>query len=211
MRTESVGRPAAESLAGGTGVWVSKVRRGRRPREGIDERVNGLNGQRNDQELYHVMLAQIVNPKEYNGRGGAVCSYSFGLRKWSLVHVWWLFSIDQSRKYTAGHLCHGNEKVLETEFIVQSRHWSGLAMLRYTNRFHELVGPCRTCFNCNRPGHLAKDCRGVPRNVNPVNARNPTVRAFYECGSTNHVRSWKRSVGIKRLLDDLKVTTASVT
>ncbi|GKE67701.1 hypothetical protein Tco_1521862 [Tanacetum coccineum] len=33
------------------------------------------------------------------------------------------------------------------------------------------------------------DCRGVLRNVNPVNARNPTVRACYECGSTNHVRS----------------------
>ncbi|GKC73751.1 reverse transcriptase domain-containing protein, partial [Tanacetum coccineum] len=49
--------------------------------------------------------------------------------------------------------------------------------------------PCRTCFNCNRPGHLAKDCRGVSRNVNPVNARNPTIRACYECGSTNHVRS----------------------
>ncbi|GJV16372.1 putative reverse transcriptase domain-containing protein [Tanacetum coccineum] len=31
--------------------------------------------------------------------------------------------------------------------------------------------------------------KGVPRNVNPVNARNPTVRACYECGSTNHVRS----------------------
>ncbi|GKC78031.1 putative reverse transcriptase domain-containing protein [Tanacetum coccineum] len=38
-------------------------------------------------------------------------------------------------------------------------------------------------------GHLAKDCRGMPRNVNPVNARNPTVRACYECGSTDHVRS----------------------
>ncbi|GJU47484.1 putative reverse transcriptase domain-containing protein [Tanacetum coccineum] len=46
-----------------------------------------------------------------------------------------------------------------------------------------------TCFNCNRPGHLVKDYRGVPRNVNPVNARNPTVRACYECGSTDHVRS----------------------
>ncbi|GKB64223.1 putative reverse transcriptase domain-containing protein [Tanacetum coccineum] len=33
------------------------------------------------------------------------------------------------------------------------------------------------------------DCRGVPRNVNPVNARNPTVRACYECGSTDHVRN----------------------
>ncbi|GJZ04336.1 putative reverse transcriptase domain-containing protein [Tanacetum coccineum] len=57
------------------------------------------------------------------------------------------------------------------------------------NSYHAPGGPCRTCFNCNRPGHLAKDCRGVPRNVNPINARNLTVRACYECGSTDHVRS----------------------
>ncbi|GKE50147.1 putative reverse transcriptase domain-containing protein [Tanacetum coccineum] len=38
-------------------------------------------------------------------------------------------------------------------------------------------------------GHLVKDCRGVPKNMNPVNARNPTVRACYECGSTDHVRN----------------------
>ncbi|GJY52211.1 putative reverse transcriptase domain-containing protein [Tanacetum coccineum] len=57
------------------------------------------------------------------------------------------------------------------------------------NSYHAPGGPYRTCFNCNRLGHLAKDCRGVPRNVNPVNARNPTVRACYECGSTDHVMS----------------------
>nr|GFB69585.1 hypothetical protein [Tanacetum cinerariifolium] len=57
------------------------------------------------------------------------------------------------------------------------------------NSYHAPGGPCRTCFNCNRPGHLAKDCRGVPRNVNLVNARNPIVKACYECGSTDHVRS----------------------
>ncbi|GJY58257.1 reverse transcriptase domain-containing protein [Tanacetum coccineum] len=49
-------------------------------------------------------------------------------------------------------------------------------------------GPCRSASTIPR-GHLAKDCRGVPRNVNPVNARNPTVRACYECGSTDHVSS----------------------
>ncbi|GKE36725.1 reverse transcriptase domain-containing protein [Tanacetum coccineum] len=57
------------------------------------------------------------------------------------------------------------------------------------NSYHAPRGPYCTCFNCNRPGHLAKDSRGVQRNVNPVNARNPTVRACYECGSTDHVRS----------------------
>nr|GEW52714.1 hypothetical protein [Tanacetum cinerariifolium] len=54
------------------------------------------------------------------------------------------------------------------------------------NSYHAPGGPCRTCFNCNRPGHLAKDCRSVPMNMNPVNARNPPVRACYECGSTAH-------------------------
>ncbi|GJU18529.1 putative ribonuclease H-like domain-containing protein [Tanacetum coccineum] len=57
------------------------------------------------------------------------------------------------------------------------------------NSYHAPRGPCRTCFNYNRPSHLAKDCRGVSRNVNPVNARNPSVRACYECGSTDHIRS----------------------
>ncbi|GJS72772.1 putative reverse transcriptase domain-containing protein [Tanacetum coccineum] len=57
------------------------------------------------------------------------------------------------------------------------------------NSYHAPKGPCCTCFNCNLLGHLEKDCRGVPKNVNPVNARNPTIRACYECGSTDHVRS----------------------
>nr|GEY38913.1 hypothetical protein [Tanacetum cinerariifolium] len=37
----------------------------------------------------------------------------------------------------------------------------------------------------------------MPRNVNPVNARNPPVKACYECGSTDHVKSacprWNRA------------------
>nr|GEU91002.1 retrotransposon protein, putative, Ty3-gypsy subclass [Tanacetum cinerariifolium] len=56
------------------------------------------------------------------------------------------------------------------------------------NSYRAPVGPCRTCFNCNHSCHLAKDCRGMLRNVNLVNARNPPVRACYECGSTDHVR-----------------------
>ncbi|GKB68858.1 putative reverse transcriptase domain-containing protein [Tanacetum coccineum] len=40
------------------------------------------------------------------------------------------------------------------------------------NSYHVPEGLCRTCFNCNCPGHFAKDCRVMPRNVNPVNVRN---------------------------------------
>ncbi|GKC52194.1 hypothetical protein Tco_1074939, partial [Tanacetum coccineum] len=36
---------------------------------------------------------------------------------------------------------------------------------------------------------VGRENTGVPRNVNPVKARNPTVRACYECGSTDYVRS----------------------
>nr|GEW13177.1 putative reverse transcriptase domain-containing protein [Tanacetum cinerariifolium] len=36
---------------------------------------------------------------------------------------------------------------------------------------------------------LLSQTLGVPRNVNHVNARNSIVRACYECGSTDHVRS----------------------
>nr|GEZ09864.1 histone H3.2-like [Tanacetum cinerariifolium] len=49
------------------------------------------------------------------------------------------------------------------------------------NSYHALGGPCCICFNCNRSVHLEKDCRGVPRNVNVVNPKNPPVRACYEC------------------------------
>nr|GEZ51768.1 hypothetical protein [Tanacetum cinerariifolium] len=51
------------------------------------------------------------------------------------------------------------------------------------NSYYAPGGPCRTSFNCNRSGHHARDCRVVPRNVNPVNVRNPTPArsACHEC------------------------------
>nr|GEU40953.1 hypothetical protein [Tanacetum cinerariifolium] len=55
--------------------------------------------------------------------------------------------------------------------------------------YHPPGARCRTCFNYNRPGHFAKACRVAPRNVNPINARNPVARACYECGSINHIKS----------------------
>nr|GEV96557.1 hypothetical protein [Tanacetum cinerariifolium] len=77
------------------------------------------------------------------------------------------------------------------------------------NSYQAPKGPYHTCFNCNRPGHLAKDCRGVPRNVNLVNTRNPTVRACYECGITDHVRNQARGrafiLGAEEARQDLNI------
>nr|GEX15621.1 reverse transcriptase domain-containing protein [Tanacetum cinerariifolium] len=51
MRIRSAGRPAAESLGGGMGVRMGRCGRGRRPREGNNERVDDLNGQGDDQGM----------------------------------------------------------------------------------------------------------------------------------------------------------------
>ncbi|GJV93702.1 reverse transcriptase domain-containing protein [Tanacetum coccineum] len=340
-RPFSVGRPASESLRGGTGVRVGRGGRDRRPREGNDKRVDDLNGQGNDQGLranggvegvnrnvegvngcrrsnrllddhcqhlltYSAMLAQenvgnvivngnrvgcsykkflTCNTKEYDGKRGAVV-FTRWIEKIKFVHDMSGYRFDQKVKYTAGsfvEFCPSHEmQKLESELWNHAMVRAGHAA--YTDRFYELArlvphfvtpesrmikryiygaltdeavkngsikkvekrgnvgetskdkngrddnkinifsttvnpvgrenmgtwskcttcnsyhapgGPCRTCFHCNRPGHFAKDCKGVPRNVNPVNARNPTVRACYECGST---KNRKEIIQIKLLL-----------
>ncbi|GJT02765.1 putative reverse transcriptase domain-containing protein [Tanacetum coccineum] len=69
---------------------------------------------------------------------------------------------------------------------VRSENTSTVLKCITCNFHHPHETPCRTFFNCNRPRHFAKDCKVVPRNVNPINARNPTTRACYEYGSIDH-------------------------
>ncbi|GKE53348.1 putative reverse transcriptase domain-containing protein, partial [Tanacetum coccineum] len=59
------------------------------------------------------------------------------------------------------------------------------------NLYHLPEAPYHTCFNCNHPGHLAKDCRVMPRNVNLLNARKLAAArgACFECGGTDHYKS----------------------
>ncbi|GKF77621.1 hypothetical protein Tco_0230091 [Tanacetum coccineum] len=71
MRTRSAGRPAAESLGGGTGVRVGKGGRGRRAREGNDELVEDFNGQGNDQGLGANGGVEGVNRNVEGANGGA--------------------------------------------------------------------------------------------------------------------------------------------
>nr|GEW06962.1 hypothetical protein [Tanacetum cinerariifolium] len=71
MRTRRAGRPAAESLRGGTGVRVGRGGRGSRPREGKDEHVNDLNGQGNDQGLGDNKGVEGINGNVEGGNRGA--------------------------------------------------------------------------------------------------------------------------------------------
>nr|GEX75433.1 putative reverse transcriptase domain-containing protein [Tanacetum cinerariifolium] len=61
MRIRSTSQPTAESLGGGTSIRVGRGERGRRPKEGNDERVDDLNGHGNDKNLLPAMLAQVSN------------------------------------------------------------------------------------------------------------------------------------------------------
>ncbi|GJT94236.1 putative reverse transcriptase domain-containing protein [Tanacetum coccineum] len=58
------------------------------------------------------------------------------------------------------------------------------------NTHHIEGGSCRVCFNCQKPGHFAKDCR-EPKRAVPVNTirMNHNQRVCYECGSPDHLKS----------------------
>ncbi|GJR87992.1 putative reverse transcriptase domain-containing protein [Tanacetum coccineum] len=86
------------------------------------------------------------------------------------------------------------------------------------NSYHAPGGPYHTCFNCNCLSHLVKDCKGVARNLNPINARNPIVRVCYECGSTDHVRNQGNQargrafmLGAEEAQQDLNIVTGTFT
>ncbi|GKE19365.1 hypothetical protein Tco_1426942 [Tanacetum coccineum] len=159
VMTQSVGRPAAESLGGGTGERVGRGGRGRRPREGNDERVDELNGQINDQGLganggenvgnvivngnrvgcsYKEFLA--CNPKEYDGKGGVVVLTRW-IEKMESVHDMSACIIDQKVKYLAGSfvgkaLTHEMQK-LESE--LWNHAMVGAGQVAYTDRFYDLA------------------------------------------------------------------------
>nr|GEY09354.1 reverse transcriptase domain-containing protein [Tanacetum cinerariifolium] len=71
VMTRSAVRPIAKSQGGGTGVRVGRGGRGRRPREGNDERVDYLNGKGNDQGMGVNEGVERVNGNVEGANGGA--------------------------------------------------------------------------------------------------------------------------------------------
>nr|GEU62397.1 copia protein [Tanacetum cinerariifolium] len=212
MRTRSAGRPAAESLGGGTSVRVGRGERGRIPREGNDERVGDLNGQGMTKGNVGNQNGNVVNENVQENVGNVLVNgnraghAAYTNRFYELARLGLNLVTPDSRmikRYVYGLALRIRRMVAVTEpkTMQKAVQISGaltdeavrngsIKKPKCTtyNSYHAPGGPCRTCFNCNRPSHLEKEYRGVPRNMNPVNARNPPGRACYECGSTDHVR-----------------------
>nr|GEX06375.1 hypothetical protein [Tanacetum cinerariifolium] len=94
------------------------------------------------------------------------------------------------------------------------REYTGVApKCANCNLHHSPESACRACFNCNHLGNLAKDCRVVPRMVNPVNAKNPTAArgACFECGgrgnNSNRARRGAFMLGAEEALQDPNIMT----
>nr|GEV16538.1 hypothetical protein [Tanacetum cinerariifolium] len=109
------------------------------------------------------------NPKKYDGKRGAI------------VYTRWIEKMESVQDMSG---CRDSQKVKYTtgSFVGKALTWWNLQI--YTRGREVAIVD------------FAKDCRDVPRNVNPVNARNPTARACYKCCSTDHVREPGKRKGI---------------
>ncbi|GJV61898.1 putative nucleotidyltransferase, ribonuclease H [Tanacetum coccineum] len=166
--------------------------------------------------LLPAILAQVgcsykeflaCNPKKYDGKGGAVV-HTRWIEKMESVQDMSGCSLDQEVKYTTGSFIRGMVAVTEPNTMqkavqifgaltdeavrngsikkVEKRGYMGEPSKdkngRDDNKRTRIGNAFATTAN--------PDCRVVPRNVNPVNVRNPTYarRAWYEYGSTDHLK-----------------------
>nr|GEU98377.1 retrotransposon protein, putative, Ty3-gypsy subclass [Tanacetum cinerariifolium] len=149
----------------------------------------------NDRRGYTYKEFLAYHPKEYDGKGGAIV-YTRWIDKMESVQDMSRCGNDQKVKYSAGSFVSKALTWTGNAFATAAnpvrREYSGATpKCENCNLHHSPDSPCHACFNYNRFGHFAKDCKMAPRMVNPVNGRNPTAahEECFECGGTNHFKA----------------------
>ncbi|GJW32993.1 putative reverse transcriptase domain-containing protein [Tanacetum coccineum] len=138
VMTRSASRPIAKSLGGGMGKRVGRGGRGRRPREGNDERIDELNGQGNDQglganggNLLPAMLAQVSNRGNVGNQNGNVVNENVQENVGNVI-------VNGNRVgFNVVELSDPHAKPLESE--LWNHAMVGVGHNAYTDRFHELA------------------------------------------------------------------------
>nr|GEX60759.1 hypothetical protein [Tanacetum cinerariifolium] len=130
----------------------------------------------------------------FGGGGGgglvvAVWPQSFLEIVWYVFETWWRFDLAA----VCLNLCHSGLAAARTAVCFPQPKPSQLVshiVEDFVKRLRSTLGEEGNYYMEPTKFEIQEtDCRGVPRNVNPINPRNPPVRACYECGSTDHVRN----------------------
>nr|GEV16886.1 hypothetical protein [Tanacetum cinerariifolium] len=140
MRTRSAGRPTVESLGGGTSVQVGRVRRGRRPREGNNKRVDDLNIQGNNQGVGANKGIEGVNGNVEGANGGAPDFLTIISQKLQDLLPTMLAQLGNQ-----GNVGNQNEEFCPTHEMqkLETELWNhamvGVGHVAYTDRLHKLA------------------------------------------------------------------------
>nr|GEV45999.1 hypothetical protein [Tanacetum cinerariifolium] len=147
------------------------------------------------------------NPKEYDGNGGAVV-LTHWIKKMKFVHDMSGCSIDQKVKYTTGSfvgkaLTWWNSQIRTLSWeVVVGMSWNDfkfmmiqefspsheMQKLEFELWNHAIVGVGHAAYS-DRFHELARLVLHLVTPESKMIERNPTVKACYECGSTDHVMS----------------------
>nr|GEV29662.1 putative reverse transcriptase domain-containing protein [Tanacetum cinerariifolium] len=192
MMTRSAGTSSAAPRGGGTGGRVGRgARRTREPIRRINETFGELNDQGNNQDFKTLTWEEFCPVNEMQKLETEFWNHAMvGAGYATYTDRFHELARDRNVRDDNKRNRTGNAFATTTN-SVRRENTGTTPKCTTCNFYHPPEAPCRTCFNSNHLGHLAKDCRVVPKNVNLINARNPTVarEACFECGVTDHYKS----------------------
>ncbi|GKE43175.1 hypothetical protein Tco_1470459 [Tanacetum coccineum] len=208
VRPRSPGQPVAESRGGGTGKWVGRGGRGRGPRGDefkfmmIEEFCPSHEMQKLESELWNYAmvgaghaaytdrfheLARLV-PHLVTPESRMIERYVYGVA----LQICGMVAVTEPKTIQKAVQISGalTDEAIRNGSIKKVEKRGNMGEPRKDKNDRDDNKRTRTGnASAATANPIRRENTGVPRNVNPDNARNPIVRACYECVSTDHVRS----------------------